>query len=74
MVSKKTLVIGASIKPERYSNKAIKKLQAYGHEVVALGNREGKIGEIDITKDKNPIENLENTKKDLRMFKEKRQN
>lgn len=36
----KTLVIGASPKPERYSNRALNMLRDYGHEVVALGRRE----------------------------------
>lgn len=36
----KTLVIGASHKPERYSNKAMNLLHSYGHEVLALGRRE----------------------------------
>ena len=42
-VSKKTLVIGGSLKPERYSNKAIRKLLAYGHEVFSIGLRKGDI-------------------------------
>jgi uncharacterized protein len=45
---KRTLVIGASIKPERYSNKAIKLLMEYGHEVVALAKREGSVQGIPI--------------------------
>lgn len=40
---KKTVVIGASSNPERYSNRAVKKLKAYGHEVVAVGQRAGEI-------------------------------
>lgn len=39
---KKTLVIGASENPERYSNKAVKMLQEYNHPVVALGKEKGK--------------------------------
>lgn len=35
----KTLVIGASHKPERYSNMAMKMLREYNHEVEALGRR-----------------------------------
>jgi hypothetical protein len=38
-----TLVIGGSLNPDRYSNKAIKKLQEYGHNVFAIGLRKGKI-------------------------------
>jgi predicted CoA-binding protein len=29
----KTLIVGASDKPERYSNKAMKMLEQYGHEI-----------------------------------------
>jgi predicted CoA-binding protein len=45
---KKTLVIGASPKPERYSNKAVRKLRQYGHPVVALAKREGMIDDTHI--------------------------
>ena len=44
MATKKTLVIGASENPARYSNLAVKKLIAYNHPVVALGNKSGNIG------------------------------
>jgi len=42
----KTLVIGASLNPDRYSNMAIKRLVSNGCEVVAYGLRGGKISEI----------------------------
>lgn len=48
MNSKKTLVIGASPKPERYSNRAIKMLGEYGHDVVALAKRNGNVNGVDI--------------------------
>lgn len=35
----KTLVAGASHKPQRYSHLAVNLLRDYGHEVVALGRR-----------------------------------
>lgn len=38
---KKTLVIGASENPERYSYLAINRLVKYGHEVVAIGQKTG---------------------------------
>ena len=44
----KTLVIGASENPERYSNMAVRMLREYGHEAVALGLREGRISDVDI--------------------------
>lgn len=59
MSSKKTLVIGASEKPERYSNMAIKKLRNYNHPVVAIGNREGKVMDVDIIKGRPAFEDLD---------------
>ncbi|MCK6599894.1 MAG: CoA-binding protein [Bdellovibrionaceae bacterium] len=47
-MKKKTLVIGASENPERYSYKAVNKLTQFGHPVVALGRTSGKINEIPI--------------------------
>ncbi len=40
---KKTLVLGASPNPIRFSHKAVKSLVRHGHEVVPIGNREGDI-------------------------------
>ena len=36
MSDKKTAVLGASIKPERYSNKAVRMLIAHGHAVIPV--------------------------------------
>lgn len=47
----KTLVIGASTKPERYSYQAIERLKAKGYPILAMGLKEGEIhGEIIHTK------------------------
>lgn len=43
-----TWVLGASTKPERYSNKAVKALQQSGYEVQALGMRAGEIDGVAI--------------------------
>lgn len=40
---KKTLIVGASLKPDRYSNIAIKRLIANGHEVKAIGIKNGNV-------------------------------
>jgi uncharacterized protein len=45
---KKTVVLGASENPSRYSHMATTRLTAHGHNVVAIGNRAGKIGEVNI--------------------------
>lgn len=50
MQKKKTLVIGASLKPHRYAYKAVIKLLSHHIPVVAIGLREGAIGEVKIVK------------------------
>lgn len=45
---KKTLVLGASENPARYSNMAIKRLLSKGNSVVAIGNRKGKVNDVEI--------------------------
>ena len=45
---KKTLVLGASENPSRYSNMAVRKLVAHGHPVVAIGNKKGSVGAVQI--------------------------
>ena len=41
MEPKKTLVLGASENPERYSNLAIRQLKSHGHPVIAIGLKPG---------------------------------
>lgn len=43
MQNKKTLIIGASPKPERYSYKAHRMLQSHGHDTVLVGSRPGEL-------------------------------
>jgi predicted CoA-binding protein len=45
---KKTVVLGASENPERYSYLAVNRLRKYGHPVVAIGNKTGMIGDTAI--------------------------
>ncbi|MEH6704355.1 MULTISPECIES: CoA-binding protein [Galbibacter] len=45
---KKTLVMGASLKPSRYSNIAINRLVSSGNEVVAFGLRKGEVAGVEI--------------------------
>lgn len=49
-----TLVIGASTKPDRYSNIAINLLRDYGYEVIAFGVRPGKVRDVEIQTAWNP--------------------
>lgn len=41
---KKTVVLGASDNPARYSYLAVERLNRYGHPVVAIGKKEGQVG------------------------------
>jgi predicted CoA-binding protein len=54
MSSKKTLVLGASLNPERYSNIAIHRLCAHSLEVNAFGLRAGEICGIKIDTELQP--------------------
>ena len=54
-MSKKTLIIGASVKPERYSYKAAEKLLAHKHEIYMIGNRPGILFEREISKEQKAI-------------------
>ncbi|MFT5103721.1 MAG: putative CoA-binding protein [Candidatus Latescibacterota bacterium] len=47
-MKKKTLVLGASLKPERYANMAMHRLVQNGHDVVAVGLREGEVAGVSI--------------------------
>lgn len=51
-MKKKTLVIGASLKPNRYSNIAINRLKMYDHPVVAIGLRTGEVSGVEISVEK----------------------
>lgn len=54
-----TLVIGASLKPSRYSNKAIKKLVNHKQPTLAIGLREGEVAGVSIETEKVAFENIE---------------
>ncbi len=47
----KTLVLGASQKPERYSYLAIRNLRKHGIEVAAIGARKGAVDDVEIHTD-----------------------
>lgn len=48
---KKTVVLGASPNPDRYSFLAVNRLTAHGHPVVAIGKRAAQIGNVPIVTD-----------------------
>ena len=56
---KKTVVLGASPNPVRFSHKAVKSLLRHDLEVVALGFREGLIAEEEIQVGMPPIEGVD---------------
>lgn len=58
---KKTVVIGASENPARYSQMAALSLQKHGHEVVPVGLKDGTINDISILslKEKPEIKNVD---------------
>jgi len=57
--SKKTIVLGASANPSRYSYLAIKKLTAHQHPVVAIGKKKGAVGEVSIETDHLPVSDVD---------------
>ena len=59
MNNKRTLVVGASENEERYSNKAVKLLRAYNHDIVALGVKSGHIDTVQISTEINPSEKFD---------------
>ncbi|MDT0555115.1 CoA-binding protein [Patiriisocius hiemis] len=56
---KKTLVIGASLKPSRYSNIAIGRLVSSGHNVKAIGLREGEVSGVTISTKKESFKDID---------------
>lgn len=59
MHNKKTLVLGASSNPSRYSYIAINQLRNKGHDVVAIGRHAGKVNDVEISSEKKQIDNLD---------------
>lgn len=56
---KKTLVIGASENPERYSNLAINRLKNNQHPVVAIGKTKGTVAGITIETEKIKLDDID---------------
>jgi hypothetical protein len=54
MKKSKTLVLGASDNPERYSNMAIRMLRSHAQEVVAIGLKETEVGDVHVMTDAMP--------------------
>ena len=58
-MDKKTIVLGASPNPSRYSYLAVNRLIAHGHDVVAIGKRNGSINGTNIITDHPIIEGVD---------------
>jgi len=57
--TKKTLVLGASDNPTRYSYLAVNKLRSKGHPVVAIGNKPGRVADIEVQTEKKPQDDVD---------------
>jgi len=58
-ISKKTLVLGASANPSRYSYLAINKLRDHKHPVVAIGRTTAIVADIPVQSETSPIPDLD---------------
>lgn len=56
---KKTVVLGASPNPGRYSYLAVEKLDKHQHPMVAIGREAGKVGDINITNETQPLADID---------------
>lgn len=51
MQEKKTLVLGASDNPSRYSYLAVQRLRQHGHPVVAIGRKNTAVADVQVEKE-----------------------
>lgn len=56
---KKTLVLGASDNPSRYSYLAVQRLRNHGHPVVAIGRKSSIVADVNIGTEKNPYTDID---------------
>ena len=59
MKNKKTVVLGATTKPEKYANIAINKLVEKGHSVLAIGQNTGEVAGVKIYTKQIPLANID---------------
>ena len=55
----KTLVLGASGNPARYSFLAINRLRKSGHPVLAIGRKAGRVGDVEVITEKKPADDVD---------------
>ena len=59
MKNKKTLVLGATARADKYANIAINKLVDGGHSVVAIGQQTGEVAGVKIQTKTVPVKNID---------------
>lgn len=59
MANKKTLILGASTNPARYSYAVAEKLTRAGHDIVLVGNKKGEVAGVEIQQDTERITNID---------------
>jgi uncharacterized protein len=57
--ARKTLVLGASENPARYSNMCIHRLRAHQHPVVAIGLKKGQVKDVEIGTEHAAMEDID---------------
>ena len=57
--AKKTVVVGASDNPERYSFLAINKLRANNHPVVAIGRKPSKVADVNVETEQKSVADVD---------------
>lgn len=58
MEKKKTLVLGASDNPSRYSYLAVQRLRGHGYPVVAIGRKNTRVADVNIGTQKEMFDNI----------------
>jgi hypothetical protein len=58
-ISKKTLVLGASANPSRYSYLAVNRLREHKHPVIAIGRTTSTVADIPVQSETSPIQGLD---------------
>jgi len=70
-MEKKTLVLGASDNPSRYSYLAVQRLRKNNHPVVAIGARNTIVGDVKIENGKRPFEDIDTVTLYINPFNQK---
>ncbi|MES1225826.1 MAG: CoA-binding protein, partial [Bacteroidota bacterium] len=58
-MEKKTLVLGASDNPSRYSYLAIQRLRKNNHPVIAIGKRKMHVADVNVVEEKIPVTDID---------------